>query len=94
MVLVGDVVARGRGRVARTGPLAQRTTRRHRLGRATLPVLAGFVALVGLALGVPIGSSLYWMFEGARHALTGVSIARRRLAHRPLQRRARPPWPR
>ena len=37
-------------------------------------MLAGFVALVGLALGVPIGSSVYWMFEGGAHALGGVSI--------------------
>ena len=64
----------GRGRVARTGAFAQRTGHRHRLGRATVPVLAAFVALVGLALGVPIGASVYWMFEGGAHALTGVSI--------------------
>ena len=37
----------GAGPGRRTGPLAQRVTRRHRLGRATVPVLAGFVALVG-----------------------------------------------
>ncbi len=74
VVLGGDAAARGRGRVARTGPLAQRTTGRHRLGRATVPVLAGFVALTGLALGVPIGASVYWMFEGGAHALTGVSL--------------------
>ena len=33
------------------------------------------------------------MFEGGAHALAGVSIARRRLAHRPLQRRRRRRWP-
>jgi iron(III) transport system permease protein len=74
VVLVGDVVVRGRDRVARTGPLAQRTIRRHRLGRATVPVLIGFTALSGLALGVPVGSSLYWMFEGGAPSLTGVSL--------------------
>lgn len=74
VVLGGDVLARGKGQVVRTGPLAQRAMRRHHLGRAKLPVLAGFVALVGLALGVPIGSSVYWMFEGGAHALGGVSI--------------------
>jgi iron(III) transport system permease protein len=36
--------------------------------------MVGFVALVGLALGVPIGSSVYWMFEGGAHALAGVSL--------------------
>jgi iron(III) transport system permease protein len=74
VILGGDLMARGRGRVARTGAFAQRTGHRHRLGRATVPVLAAFVALVGLALGVPIGASVYWMFEGGAHALTGVSI--------------------
>jgi iron(III) transport system permease protein len=74
VVLGGEVAARSRGRVARTGPLVQRATPRHRLGRAKIPVLAGFAALVGLALGVPIASCVYWMFEGGAHALTGVSI--------------------
>ena len=48
---------------------------RHRLGRATLPVLAGFVALVGLALGVPVGTTVYWMLEGGPTPLAGVSLA-------------------
>jgi iron(III) transport system permease protein len=74
VVLGGDILARGRDRVARTGPMAQRTLRRHRLGRATLPVLAGFVLLSGLALGVPVAASVYWMFEGGAHSLAGVSL--------------------
>ena len=74
IVLGGEVLAQGRGRVVRTGAFAQRTTRRHALGRAKLPVVLGFVALVGLALGVPIGSSVYWMFEGPAASIGGVSI--------------------
>jgi iron(III) transport system permease protein len=74
VVLGGDVVARGKGRVVRTGPLASRAAHRHRLGRATVPVLAAFVVLAGLALGVPIGASVYWMLEGGAHSLTGVSV--------------------
>ncbi len=74
LVLAGDLFARGRGRVVRTASLAQRVIPRQRLGRATPPVLAAFVALVGLALGVPVGSAVYWMFEGGAHALAGVSI--------------------
>ena len=73
-VLSGEGLARGRGRLSRSGPLAQRALRRHRLGRARLPVLAGFVVLTGLALGVPIGSGVYWMLRGARAFLTGVSL--------------------
>ena len=47
VVLGGEGFARGKGRPVRTGPLAQRALARHHLGRAKLPVLAGFVALVG-----------------------------------------------
>ena len=74
-VLGGDAAARGRGRAVRTGALAQRVIPRHRLGRATVPVLAGFTALALLALGVPVGASVYWVFEGGVHAIAGVSVA-------------------
>jgi iron(III) transport system permease protein len=74
LVLCGETAA-GRGRrVSRTGALAQRVLPRHRLGRWRLPALAFLLALVGLALGVPIGSAIYWILD-ARHAyLTGVSL--------------------
>src|ERR1700722_16077653 len=63
LVLCGEGLTRGRGRVSRSGPLAQRVTARHRLGRARVPVLAGFLLLAALALGVPVGASVYWMLE-------------------------------
>jgi iron(III) transport system permease protein len=75
LVLAGEGMLRGRGRVARGGPLAARQMPPHRLGRATLPVLAGFALLTALALGVPVGASLYWIFEGGAHAIAGVSLA-------------------
>ncbi|MGH9170755.1 MAG: ABC transporter permease [Acidimicrobiales bacterium] len=71
VVLGGEVSARGKGRVVRTGPLAQRMIRRHGLGRAKVPVVLGFLVLIGLALGVPVGSSVYWMFEGGAHYVAG-----------------------
>lgn len=74
VVLGGDLAARGRGRSVRTGQFAQRATRRHSLGRAKIPALTAFVALVGLALGVPIASSVYWIFEGGAHSLQGASL--------------------
>ncbi len=80
LIVLGAVVLgfegslRGRGRVSRTGPLAQRVACRHRLGRATIPVLCAFGTLVALALGVPVFASVYWIFEGGAHALLGVSL--------------------
>jgi iron(III) transport system permease protein len=75
LVVCAEAMARGRVRTVRMGPQAQRVTRRLALGRATIPVTLGFIALVALALGVPVGSSVYWMFEGGAHSLTGVSLA-------------------
>jgi iron(III) transport system permease protein len=74
VVLSGEGLTRGRGRVSRSGPLAQRVTTPRRLGRARVPVLAGFLALVALALGVPVGASVYWMLQAGPPSLTGVSL--------------------
>ncbi|HEY3829760.1 MAG TPA: iron ABC transporter permease [Solirubrobacteraceae bacterium] len=74
LVLGGEGLARGRGRQSRSGPHAQRVARPHRLGHAKMPVLGGFAVLVGLALGVPIGSSVYWILRGGQAFLTGVSL--------------------
>lgn len=74
VILGSEVFLRGRGRVVRTGQFAQREARRYRLGKAKIPVLLGFVVLVGLALGVPIGSSVYWILEGGAASITGVSL--------------------
>ncbi len=74
LVLAGEGMLRGPGRVSRSGPLAARQMPPHRLGRATLPVLAGFTLLTVLALGVPVGSSIYWMVARSSHAILGVSL--------------------
>ena len=76
LVLSGESLARGRGRgrVSRSGPLAQRVASRHRLGAARVPVLAGFLLLVVLALGIPVGASVYWILESGHAYLTGVSL--------------------
>ncbi|HET9897182.1 MAG TPA: iron ABC transporter permease [Streptosporangiaceae bacterium] len=71
IMLAGEALARGRGRVSRSGPLAQRQAPPHKLGRARWPVLAGFAALVLLALGVPVYSSIYWMLARTTPGITG-----------------------
>jgi iron(III) transport system permease protein len=75
LVVGGDMRLRSRGQVTSAGSLVPRVTPPHRLGKATVPVLLGFVALVGLAIGVPIGASIYWMVQGNPPALSGVSLA-------------------
>jgi iron(III) transport system permease protein len=71
LVLAGEGVLRGRGRVARSGPMAQRISPPQQLGWTRWPVLALFAALVLAALGVPVGSTVYWMAEGLPPALSG-----------------------
>jgi len=71
LVLAADGALHGRGRVARLGPMTQRVSPPERLGRARWPVLAAFAALVLLALGVPVGATLYWMADGLPPALSG-----------------------
>lgn len=73
VVLAVEQASRG-GPVARTGPGAQRARARARLGKATSPVLFAYLALVVAALGVPVGSALYWMSKGGFHGLSGVPL--------------------
>ena len=74
VVLAGESASRGRGRVSRSGPMAQRVTGRHRLGRWTAPALAALGGLVALALGVPVAAAVYWWVTGTSHPFTGVSL--------------------
>ena len=71
LVLAGEGMLRGRGRVSRSGPMAQRVNPPQQLGWARWPVLAAFAALVLLALGLPVASTLYWMADGLPPALSG-----------------------
>jgi iron(III) transport system permease protein len=75
VVLTGEAVGGGRGRVSRAARTAQRTTVRHRLGKWTAPAVLGLSSLVALALGVPVASACYWWVAGAKGALQGLSIA-------------------
>ena len=74
VLLVGDGAWRGGGRLSRGGPGAQRLLVRRRLGRGKLPVTFAYALLVLAGLGVPVGSSIYWIFEGGAHALVGAPL--------------------
>jgi iron(III) transport system permease protein len=72
-VLAGEALGRGRGGTARRAH-ASRPAPRVRLGRATIPVLAGLAALVGLAIGLPLYALAYWFWSGTSSTLPPVSI--------------------
>jgi iron(III) transport system permease protein len=73
-VLGGEFALAGGGRSWRTGPGTRRILARAPLGRWSAPTLAALAALVGLALGVPIGSLIYWMISGSSTTLPSASI--------------------
>jgi iron(III) transport system permease protein len=64
VLLVTELAARGRGRYARVDPGAARPIPPTRLGRGKWVVSAGFAALIGLALGLPLTTLVYWVITG------------------------------
>jgi iron(III) transport system permease protein len=72
--LGGELSLASRGRSWRAGPGARRIAPRVALGRLSAPVLAGLSALSGMALGVPVGSLVYWMLRGSSTTLPSASI--------------------
>jgi iron(III) transport system permease protein len=72
--LSGEAAAQRGRRESRSGALAQRVVAPQRLGRARLPATAFLTVLVGLALGVPIGSAIYWIVRSHQAYLTGESL--------------------
>ena len=65
VLLVAELGARGRGRYARVDSGAARPATPAPLGRARWAVGAGFAALIGLALGLPLATLAYWVATGS-----------------------------
>jgi iron(III) transport system permease protein len=65
LVLVIEVFARGRTRIARVGRGTREQPVRASLGRWTAPVLAVLTALVGLGVIVPVAVVLRWLLRAA-----------------------------
>jgi iron(III) transport system permease protein len=74
VALGGELALAGRGRSWRTGPGAKRVGAKVALGRWSAPALLALAALAALALGVPIGSLIYWMARGSSTTLPSASI--------------------
>jgi iron(III) transport system permease protein len=63
-LLVTELGLRGRGRYARVDSGSPRPAAPARLGRAKWAALAGFLALIGLSLGLPLATLVYWIANG------------------------------
>jgi iron(III) transport system permease protein len=72
--LGGELGLLGRARYARIGSGAARARRGHELGRATGLAVAGMGVLVVLAVGVPVGTLVYWLVRGGSTTLPSASI--------------------
>ncbi|HEY3534503.1 MAG TPA: ABC transporter permease subunit, partial [Pedococcus sp.] len=64
-LLTAEQLLRGTTRYARLGRGTTRRAQPARLGRWTVPALAGMALLTVLALGVPLGSLVYWFRAGS-----------------------------
>jgi len=69
VLLVAELRMRGRARYARVGAGTARTAEPVRLRLLTWPAVVGLVALVGLAVAVPMGSLGYWLAVGSSSGL-------------------------
>jgi iron(III) transport system permease protein len=74
LVLGGDAFGQRRGRVSRASRTGQRAVTTHRLGLWTAPVLVLLALLVGLSLGVPVGSAAYWWARSTNAPFQGTSL--------------------
>ncbi len=62
-LIAGEGAIGGRGRLNRSTRQVTRDPVRRRLGLAKIPALLGLGATVGLGIGVPIGTLVYWMTQ-------------------------------
>jgi iron(III) transport system permease protein len=69
VVLGGEALAGGRGRISRASSQATRPPGRARLGWWLAPALLGLTALVVASVGVPVGTLIYWLTASAHTTL-------------------------
>ena len=74
VALAGELILVGSGRLARIGSGTRRKVAKVKLGRLTIPVMLGLLALAALALGVPITALAYWSIRGGSTTLPSASI--------------------
>jgi iron(III) transport system permease protein len=64
LALGGEATFRERGRLHRSGPMAQRAQTPIPLGKMQFLAIAGVAVTVGLALGFPVAVVFYWLVAG------------------------------
>jgi iron(III) transport system permease protein len=76
LVLAAELTLTGptRGRSLPAGRGARPASPKVALGRLMAPTLLGLLALVALALGVPLGALAYWLLRGGSTTLPSASI--------------------
>jgi iron(III) transport system permease protein len=75
ILLMGEIRVRGKARYSRLGPGSIRALPPVRLGRATPLALAAVLALLVLALGVPVGSLVHWLVVGSSVSFPAGALA-------------------
>jgi iron(III) transport system permease protein len=73
LLLFAESRLRGGANYTRVSHGVRRPVTRYRLGRATLPVLAGFVAGAAISVGIPVGTLVYWFTQSSSAGLSGAA---------------------
>lgn len=74
IVVGGEQWAGGRGRSIRSGLGARKPPVRRPLGWTTVPVLASLTVVLGVSLGLPLFSIVYWIVQGNSSTLPPASL--------------------
>jgi iron(III) transport system permease protein len=73
VLICAEAAAAGRGRLSMTGSRVARLTQRHHLHISAIPAAIALSALLILALGVPVGTIVYWMVVNQTSTLPAAS---------------------
>jgi iron(III) transport system permease protein len=75
LCLLAELRVRGRARYGRIGSGTRRAFTPYELGRARLPVLGFFVLLSLVTVGVPLGTTLYWLTQPGAASITPAEVS-------------------
>lgn len=73
LVLFGENRIRRGANYTRISHGSRRPIVRYELGRTKVLVVAGFLGLIGMGLGVPVGELVYWFSQSSKTALSGAA---------------------